>query len=639
MHPPAILIRHRRPLIVLLHLVLIPLGYFVTYVLRFGLPIPPDYLAVMWQTLPILIVFTMIAFGVFGLFQGWWRHVGMQDLIDLVKAISVSSVAFLSFLFLTGDLDQLPRSIYALNWLVALGVFGGARICVRIVREGRLSLRGGGSGVPALIIGAGNAGERLARELQRTPNGIRPVAFVDDDPAKQGTRIHGVPVLGGTAELKLLVEGTGAGLIVIAMPSARRSELQLIVDRCLETGIEFCIVPSLRELLDGQARLGELRKVELEDLLGREPVELDLQAVRQQVQGRRVLITGAAGSIGSELARQIGRLRPKALVLVEQAESPLYFVDLELRRAHPTLRIVPVVGDIMDDRGMDRVFAEHRPEYVFHAAAYKHVPLMEANVDEAVRNNVFGTLTVAKCAARHGTRCFVLISTDKAVKPSSIMGATKRIAERIVLGWPDFEQRSTDFRAVRFGNVLGSDGSVVPLFKRQLAAGEPLTVTHPDVTRYFMTIPEAVQLVLRASVLHEATGRISMLEMGEPVKIITLAENLIRLSGLEPHRDVRIVFTGMRPGEKLAEQLMSESEATVATEVEKIRIVQSNEVDGKAIQEAMDRLAAELELGDRDGLLDAIRSLVPECTLRCPKVDRQPISTSRADAVPPRGPL
>jgi FlaA1/EpsC-like NDP-sugar epimerase len=603
----------RRPVVVALHLVLVPVGYFIAFALRFEVPIPEQYLDLFLRTVPILLTARLLSFAVFGLYRGWWRHVGMKDLVALVQAVSVSTVGLLALLFFTQQLNGFPRSVLILDWIVALLLFGGARFCVRAIRERRSGVNGvDRRGTPALIIGAGGAAERLLRQVWQGGTGLRPLGMVDDDRHKHGMRLHSVPILGSSDDLPRLARQHGAQLVVIAIPSASRETMKRLVDICMQTGVEFKIVPPLQELLDGRARVSQLRKVEVEDLLGRDAIDLDLEIVRRDLEGKVVLVTGAAGSIGSELVRQIATFHPAKLVLLEQAESPLYFIDLEIRRNNPGLEVVAIVADVADQARLDSVFARHRPDCVFHAAAYKHVPLMESNVVEAVRNNVFGTLYVGECAARHGSGKFVLISTDKAVRPSSVMGATKRVAERIVLGALAKAATSTDFRAVRFGNVLGSDGSVIPLFRKQLARGGPLTVTHPDVTRYFMTIPEAVQLVLQASAVPEAAGRISMLEMGEPVRIVELAENLIRLSGLEPYKDVPIVFNGLRPGEKLYEELMSEVEATVPTAIEKVRVVQIDESNGRALAEGVDRLGAAVAVGDSDELLAVLCALVPE---------------------------
>ncbi|HEX2201821.1 MAG TPA: nucleoside-diphosphate sugar epimerase/dehydratase, partial [Longimicrobium sp.] len=611
---PKKLVRYRRPLLVLFHLAAIPVGYYLAFALRFDFRVPEDAAALFVATVPWVVALRMACFAAFRLFQGWWRHVGMRDLIDLVLAVSASSLLLVMSLFFTRTLHGFPRSVVALDWLTAVFLFGGMRFAVRGLRENLRTLRGGARGKRALVVGAGEAAERLIREFQRDPSGkVFPLALLDDDPSKNGMRLHGVPVVGTTAELESVVARTHAELLVIAIPSATREEMRRLVERCMDTGAEFKIVPSLQELVDGRARLSQLRNVEIEDLLGREAVRLDLADVEAELAGRVVLVTGGAGSIGSELARQVARYGPRRLVLLDQAESPLYFIHLELERACPGLDVAPIIGSITDEARLEQLFAEHRPDFVLHAAAYKHVPLMEGNVGEAVRNNVFGTLRLAECAARHGVERFVLISTDKAVNPSSVMGATKRIAERIVLGWPTLRASRTDFRAVRFGNVLGSDGSVIPLFRRQLAAGQPLTVTHPEVTRYFMTIPEAVQLVLRAAALGEGAGRTCMLEMGEPVKVLHLAENLVRLSGLEPYRDVPIVFTGLRPGEKLFEELLSNSEETIPTPVEKVRIVCSPDPDADHLRRGIEALARASATGSRRDLLRAVRALVPEC--------------------------
>jgi FlaA1/EpsC-like NDP-sugar epimerase len=625
---PNSLLKYRRPLVLAFHVALIPLGYYVAFALRFDIPVPGRQLTLFWITLLFLLPIRLAAFAAFGLFRGWWRHVGVQDLIDLVKAVTISSAALLAIVFMMDTLGGFPRSIIILDWIVAIFLFGGLRFSVRTFRERNGRWVGGDRrATPALVIGAGEAAERLLRQLHHGGGEFRAAGLIDDDSAKIGMRLHGVPILGGTEQLGRLVDRSGAKLLVIAIPSASREDMQRIVERCIATKVEFKIVPPLLELLDGRARLSQLRKVQIDDLLGRETVQLDLTRVRADLQGKIVLITGGAGSIGSELARQIATFHPDRLVILDQAESALYFSHLEILEGNPNLDVVPVVADITDAVRMDQVFAAHRPHYVFHAAAYKHVPLMEVNVAEAVRNNVLGTLCLADCAARHGVAKFVLISTDKAVHPSSIMGATKRVAERVVLGWPHLKAAGTEFRAVRFGNVLGSDGSVVPLFRRQLAAGGPLTVTHPDVTRYFMTIPEAVQLVLQASAMPEAAGRISMLEMGEPVKVLELAENLIRLSGLEPYTQVPIVFSGLRPGEKLHEVLLTAMEETIPTAIDKVRIVRTDEANGTSLVEGVDRLAAAITYSDPNDLCAGLCELVPECV--APLRGRSPASTDR----------
>jgi FlaA1/EpsC-like NDP-sugar epimerase len=613
--PPPHLYPHRRWINILLHVLLVPLGYFAAFGIRFDFTIPPAYLGTLLETLPLLLAARLAAFALFKICNGWWRHAGIHDLLDLIKAITTSSALFLVLLLMVDSAGGVPRSVLLLDWATAIFLFGGLRFAVRVVREERpLLWRERRVSRRALILGAGEGAERLLRDLRR--DGVQeflPVGLIDDDSSKRGMRLHGVPVLGTTAVLSELVRRYRVGLLVIAIPSATREQMQHLVEHSMAAGVEFKIVPALRELLDGTARVSQLRNVEIEDLLGREPVELDMSRLEAEVRGRVAMVTGGAGSIGSELARQLACYRPARLLLLDQAESPLYFVHLELQRTHPDLEVIPLVADVTDESRIAEIFARYHPDFVYHAAAYKHVPLMEANAVEAVRTNVLGTLRVAECAARNHASRFVLISTDKAVYPSSVMGATKRVAERIVLGWPSLARSTTDFRAVRFGNVLGSDGSVVPLFRRQLAHGGPLTVTHPEVTRYFMTIPEAVQLVLRASVQPEAAGRIAMLEMGEPVRIADLAENLVRLSGLTPYRDVPIIFTGLRPGEKLHEELMSEVEQTVSTAIEKVRVVQTDETDVAQLQRGVAALAAAAASGPQGALVAGLCALVPEC--------------------------
>ncbi|HEY9515152.1 MAG TPA: nucleoside-diphosphate sugar epimerase/dehydratase [Gemmatimonadaceae bacterium] len=611
---PPVLLRHRRPLILAGHALLVLMAYSIAFSLRFDGAIPAAEVAALRLTVVPLIIIRLAVFAIYGMHRGFWRHFGYHDLLSLAKAVLVGSLIFSLALVATGRLGAVPRSVVVIEAMLTLLLALGARFSVRSAREW-MGRRGSGEGKRVLVVGAGVAAERLLRQLDHgvgQERSLQAVALLDDDSDKWGMSLHGVPVLGAVSRLSDAVARHNIDLVVIAIPRAAPAELREIVDVCLAAKIEFKRLPSMREMLDGSARRGELADVELEHLLVREPVAFDPELVANDLRGSVVLITGGAGSVGSELARQIARVGPTRLILVEQAESPLYFVHLELQRTHPEVETIPVVADITNRDVLARIFERYRPDHVYHAAAYKHVPMMEANVAEAIRNNVLGTLHVAECAARTGAQKFVLISTDKAVRPSSVMGATKRVAERIVLGWPSLRASSTEFRAVRFGNVLGSEGSVVPLFRRQLARGGPITVTHPDVRRYFMTLPEAAQLVLHAAALPEAAGRIAMLDMGEQVKILDLAENLVRLSGLEPYRDVPIVFTGLRPGEKLHEELLSSVESTMASGVEKIELVQTDEVDGASVRDGVARLLAVSARGELASMIAALHALVPE---------------------------
>ena len=613
---PPLLVRHRRPLVLAGHSLLVIAAYIAAFLLRFDFTMPPDAVEAFRVTVIPLVAIRLAAFEVYGMHRGFWRHFGHHDLVSLAKAVTLGTGIFTITLVALGRLGPVPRSVVLMEAMLTFLFTGGSRLAVRSARDWVARRRAGeGEGRRMLVVGAGTAGERLLRQLSHgTGDGmaLRPVALLDDDPDKWSMSLHGVRVLGPVSRLAETVAQWEIGMVVIAISRATPAELRRVVDLCLAAKVEFKRLPSMREMLQGSARHGELAEVELEHLLVREPVAFDPDLVARDLAGSVVLITGGAGSVGSELARQIARVGPARLILVEQAESPLYFVHLELERTCPLVETIPIVADITNRDALTRIFEKYRPDHVYHAAAYKHVPMMEANAAEAVRNNVLGTLQVAECAARTGASKFVLISTDKAVRPSSVMGATKRVAERIVLGWPSLRASRTEFRAVRFGNVLGSEGSVVPLFRRQLARGGPLTVTHPDVRRYFMTLPEAAQLVLHAAALPNAAGRIAMLDMGEQIKILDLAENLVRLSGLEPYRDIPISFTGLRPGEKLHEELMSAVESTVPSGVAKIDLVQTDEVDSASIRDGVARLLAVAARGEWAPILAALRALVPE---------------------------
>ncbi|MGH7664859.1 MAG: polysaccharide biosynthesis protein [Gemmatimonadaceae bacterium] len=604
----AVLFRYRKVALAALQILLVCVSYALAFLLRFEWNFPEGYIGMFLATLPWLILFRLLAFAYFRLHRGWWRYVGMRDLVALVKAVTVSSLMFTAALVFLGHYgDGFPRSLVIIDAMLTVGLVGGVRFALRAARESRRP------GRPkrtrrALIIGAGDAGELLLREMHNNPRlGYVPVGFLDDDKRKEGFQIHGVDVLGNTRRLSDVLTTTPADEIIIAIPSASRDEMQQLVNRCIETELPFKIVPAIAALSDGRVQVSQLRPVRVEDLLGREPVTLDADLIRADIAGRRVLITGAGGSIGSELARQIAGFSPACITLVERSENALYLVEQELRRRHPELDVRARICDVSDSADLDGAFRDARPQLVYHAAAFKHVPMMENHIRHAVFNNVFGTLHVARAAQGHGAK-LVLISTDKAVAPCNVMGATKRLAERLVLSLNT--NGDNHFVIVRFGNVLGSNGSVVPLFKEQIADGGPVTVTHPDATRYFMTIPEAVQLVLQAATLQEARNRIAMLEMGQPVKIVDLARNLIRLSGMEPDVEISIVYTGLRSGEKLHEQLTSDTEETLPTRSEKIRLVRTERPSVSARD--LEVLQRAVEGRDDRAILRRLQELVPE---------------------------
>ena len=612
---------------------LLSAAYWIAFQLRFDFALPDKEWRTFWATLPLLLVLRLAAYTHLGFFRGFWRHFCLEDLVNLVKAVSLSSLCFTAILMLWDQSDAVPRSVLLLDWAAAIFASGGLPFLARALHETGHTAPPA-SGRRALVIGAGEKAERLLRELHRELDATLQVLGLIDDEAQRGRAIHRVPVIGALEDLAELLPRLRIELVVIALDRPAAGQIEWIVSRCSEATVEFKTLPSLPELLQGTARADQLRSVRIEDLLGREPITLDLSAVAEDIAGQVVLVTGAAGSIGSELARQIATFAPARLVLVDQAESDLYFIQLELGARHPALDLRAVICDVTQEDRLEGVFATHRPHYVIHAAAYKHVPLMEANVAEAVRNNVVGSHAVAHAAARWGAHKFLLISTDKAVNPSSVMGATKRIAERIIFGLPRLQVAATSFRAVRFGNVLASQGSVVPLFERQLAAGGPLTVTHPEVERYFMTIPEAVQLVLFAAALPETEGTVAMLDMGRPVRILELAEKLIRLSGLVPHRDVPVVFTGLRPGEKLKEELCYAFEAARPTTTDKVRVLECPACASSALESGLRGLLDALEGAGVDDLLAALCELVPECV--APLSDRRS-AACRSRQSPPLG--
>jgi len=549
----------------------------------------------------------LIIFYILGLYRSLWRYASIEELGQILVASFTANAAVLSYTFIIQQ--NLPRSIYILTFLWDMILLGGIRFSYRAAKRfqsGAIGQKRGRKRI--LIVGAGQAGALVIKELKAHGElDSVPVALVDDDASKIGKKINGVPVLGNRYDIRKISIQEKIDEIIIAIPSSSKKEIRQIVEECSRTKCKLKIVPGIYELIDGKVSIKQIRDVQIEDLLGRDPVSVDLEEMSGCIKDKVVLVTGGGGSIGSELCRQIATLKPRKLLIVDIYENNAYDIQNELIRKDPQLDLSVLIGSVRDRGRMEDIISSYRPEVVFHAAAHKHVPLMEESPKEAIKNNVFGTLNVAELSERYHVKKFVLISTDKAVNPTNVMGATKRIAEMIVQALDKYSK--TEFVAVRFGNVLGSNGSVVPLFKKQIAQGGPVTVTHPEVTRYFMTIPEAVQLVIQAAAMAKG-GEIFVLDMGEPVKILDLAENLIRLSGFEPYKDIDIEITGLRPGEKLYEELLMSEEGLRATKHDKIFISQPIAIDYKVLKSELNHLRKIL-FDENADLKDYIEHMVP----------------------------
>lgn len=603
-----ILSSYRRWLILCCHILLLAIIYYSCFLLRLDFDVGRNYHLVFLKTLPALLLIKLTIFSFAGLLQGWWRYAGVGDLLDIVKSSAVSSVLIYVTIKLSFYHLGLPRSILLIDLLLTICVLGGLRLSLRVYQETS------GRHVPrknTLIVGAGQAGSKIAGELKSNSQlDLNPVGYVDDDPSKQHIKIQGIRVLGKISDVPKLVDQNRVACLLISMPSVDGGKLQSIVERCGKSRVEMRILPPVEKRLNGANHINKVRNVRIEDLLGRPPVSLDMDSIRRKLTHKTLMITGAGGSIGSELVRQLAGFEPAKLLLFERAENELHKIDLELHTSHPELECIPIVGDILDVRLLHDVMNQYRPNSVFHAAAYKHVPMMEKNCFQAVVNNVFGTYNLALVAKHSGVDDFLMISSDKAVKPTNVMGVTKRVAELVILA---LQHQHTRFVSVRFGNVLGSNGSVLPLFEQQLAHGGPLTVTHVDARRYFMTIPEAVQLVLQASTMGKG-GEIFVLDMGSPVKIVDLAKHLVRLSGLDPERDVPIVYTGLRPGEKLFEELQLDGEGIKPTAHPKIRVLDGGSVEFSKVSRWLDDLSGLVEAKNVSGLVQKLREIVPEYT-------------------------
>lgn len=628
---------------------LVALSLFVAYLLRFDFVMfrteRLQYLAVV----PFVIAVRLLCFALFNLYRGILRYAGQGEMLAIImSSISGSIVLFgLNFIYAqlpaiqwlptldlpdgSQKLQRVSLAILTIECLLTILLIAGSRFSRRIIvtqflnplDEERLGVR------RLIIVGAGNAAEAIVRQMLHMPRRERqwvPVAFVDDDPEKNQLRIHGVPVAGTITELPEVIQRYAAGDVLIALPNVPPSRLREIVALCEHANVRFRILPSVGDVMEGRVSVKEIRPVEIEDLLGREEVRFELPADRNYVAGEVIMITGAGGSIGSELCRQLLHFRPKQILLFGHGENSIYEIAQELSGAGaPEANrgiIVPIIGDIRDPGKLRAVTQAYRPAIFFHAAAHKHVPLMEAHPDEAVKNNIFGTRNVAEAAEAIDAKRFILISSDKAVRPTNVMGATKRVAEMVVFSMA--KKSRTQFVAVRFGNVLGSRGSVVPLFRKQIAAGGPVTLTHPDVVRFFMTIPEAVALVIQAGSRGEQR-RLYLLDMGQPVRIVDLARNLIRLCGFEPEKEIPIVFTGLRPGEKLKEELLTEGENVLSTEIGKIFTTEPEDVDRSRLDQALGQLENFSSNHNSEGIRQVLEDLVP---------DYGPESTPKPDAAP-----
>jgi len=628
--------------ILIVDALLVATSWYTAYLLRFNFEIPEESKVVLTRMLPMVVVIKIITFYFFNLYRGMWRYTSIRDFFDIIKATSASSLLIVALILFTHRFAGFARSTFVIDWVLTIFFISGYRLGIRLffwlgLRDysarlfpiGFLNLRRKKrSGTQnLLIIGAGDCGEKIYREIQDNARlRYKIVGFIDDNPEKVGMQIHGITVLGTTLDLKGITSSVKADEALIAMPSATSKQMRAIVSRCEESGINFKTLPGMGELIDGKVTVKAIREVAYRDLLGRETIRLQEERIGRYLENARVLVTGAGGSIGSELCRQICRFRPDRVILYERAESPLYEIELELKKNFPNIEIVPLLADIRDRTQLSYAFSAWRPQVVFHAAAYKHVPMMELQPWKAVKNNILGTRHVINACNSYGIRHFVFVSTDKAVRPTSVMGASKRVAELLVQGQNSCGVSDTRFMVVRFGNVVGSVGSVVPLFKKQIERGGPVTVTHPEIARYFMTIPEACQLILQSGAMGEG-GETFILDMGTPVKIDDMARDVIRLSGLEVGVDIDIEYIGLRPGEKLYEELITEGEGIVPTNHEKIMVLRGETCDQSILNGTIDILK-DLAHGQKaEEIKKKLQEIVPE--YQPSKIERQEISNIR----------
>jgi FlaA1/EpsC-like NDP-sugar epimerase len=613
--------------ILALDVILLSVAWYAAFLVRFDFDVPSLYFIVFKRILAPIIIVKMIIFYFLDVYRGMWRYTSIIDLLNIIKATSFASLFVICAIFLVTRFHNVPRSVFIIDWcltiLLIAGYRLGIRICFDLLREEKplkniiktllFSVRRDHPDSKNLIIiGAGDGGEKIYREIRDNAGLLyNVVGFLDDDHTKVGMKIHGIPIIGLINDLEKVARSRKADEVLIAIPSASSQQMRSILTNCKESGIGFKTIPGMGELINGRVTVSAIREVAYRDLLGRELIELDEELIGSYLQGESVLVTGAGGSIGSELCRQICRFRPKSIVLYERAESPLYELDLELKRNFPDTEILPLLADVRDRRQVEKAFEASKPHAVFHAAAYKHVPMLELQPWKAIKNNIQGTRNLVDYADRFQVERFVFVSTDKAVRPVNIMGVTKRVAEMFVQGQNGCNLSDTKFMIVRFGNVVGSIGSVVPLFKKQIERGGPVTVTHPEVTRYFMTIPEACQLILQSGAMGEG-GEIFLLDMGTPIKIDDMARDLIRFSGFEPEVDIKIEYIGLRPGEKLYEELRTTDEGIIPTRHEKIMVLMGTECNMDLLNGGIDELARLAYEQDTEKIREKLQEIVPE---------------------------
>lgn len=620
----------RRNLIIIIatDVILISVALVSSYLFRFEFNIPFNYLPSLYKLIPLMVAIKLSAFYMFNLYQGMWRYTSISDLLNILKAATLGSLVIISIILFKNRFIGFSRSVFIIDWFLTVILISGFRVSVRLFFEKAsteelspsvfltlirsLSKKKKGN-KNLIIIGAGSSGEKICREIKNNPNlKYNVIGFLDDDLSKIGRTIHGIKVIGTIDDLSAAVRETAADEILIAITKADAVQMRRIVEACKAVDTPYKTIPGYSELINGNISISAIREVAYRDLLGRKIVKLDEAGIASYLKNQTVLVTGAGGSIGSELCRQICRFNPFRIILFEKAENPLYHIELELKEHFKNIEIIPSLGDLLNENQLNMCFEGYRPTTVFHAAAYKHVPMLELQPWNAVENNIKGTVKLLDASVSNGVERFVFVSTDKAVRPVNVMGASKRIAEMLIQCQPQKSHMDTKFSIVRFGNVIGSEGSVVPMFKKQIEDGGPLTVTHPEVTRYFMTIPEACQLILQAGALGSDQINIYVLDMGKPIKIVDMAKDLIRLSGFEPDKDIRIEFIGLRPGEKLYEELITEGEGIVGTNHEKIMALHGGSCSLAFLNGKIEKLIQYAKSQDAEKIKEMLKEIISD---------------------------